>query len=246
LIVRKSPILEVKNIHKWFGKIHAVNGANLIINPSEIVGLVGDNGAGKSTLIKVISGYYFPDEGEIFLEGRKVKIKSPSEARYLKIVTVYQDQALVDQMSIVRNIFMGEELVRCVGFLDKRKMVKESMRVLKEMGLTSIKAPNMPVGVLSGGEREGVAISRAMYFKAKLVILDEPTIGLSLKEAERVLEFVRGLREKGVACIFITHNLYYVYPIANRFVIMKRGKTVKDVQKKNVTIDELSGITIDD
>jgi len=244
--MKKPPVIEMRNVHKWFGKVHAVNGANLKVEHSEIVGLVGDNGAGKSTLIKILSGYYSQDKGEIFLEGRKVEIKSPNEARDLKIITVYQDQALVNQMDISRNIFMGRELTGRAGFLDKKKMNKESMKILAELGLASIKNPDMLVGTLSGGEREGVAISRAVYFKAKLVILDEPTIALSLKEANRVLEFVKQLKKQGTSCIFITHNLYHVYPVADKFVIMRKGKTIKAVQKKNTTIDEVGEIIIGD
>lgn len=238
-VMREPPLAEMKGIHKWFGKIHAVDDASFTVRKGEVVGLVGDNGAGKSTLIRILAGYHRPDNGEIFVEGRKVKIGSPSNARALKIETVYQDQALVDLMSVARNIFMGREPVKRAGFLDKEKMNNESMKILRDMGL-SIKSPNDEVKFLSGGEKQGTAIARAMYFEAKLVILDEPTAALSVKEAQKVLEFVKRLKKENITVIFITHNLYHVYPVADRFLVMRRGKIVKDVMKTNTSIKKLT------
>ena len=236
--MEKQPLVEMKNIHKYFGKIRAVNGVNFKIGQAEIVGLIGDNGAGKSTLIKILSGYHRADEGEIFVEGEKVEINSPKDARKLRIETVYQDRALVDQMSVTRNIFMGREIAKKWGFLERNKMNEESSAILDDMGL-SIKSTDADVKFLSGGEKQGVAIARIMYFKAKLVILDEPTMALSIKEVQRVLEFVRALKKEGISVVFITHNLYHVYPIADRFCVMTRGKVVKDVKKENTSLDEL-------
>lgn len=237
--MRNTPLVEMRDIYKWFGEVHAVDGIDLKVEHGEIVGLVGDNGAGKSTLIKCLSGYYRPDKGKIFWKGQKVEIKNPTMARKRGIMTVYQDQALVASMDISRNIFMGRELVGHLGFLDIKKMNEESMKVLEKVGLTSIKSPNMLVQILSGGERGGVAISRAIYFKAELVILDEPTMGLSVKEVKRVLELVKKLKEEGISIIFITHNLYHAYPVSDRFVVLRRGKVMQTVQKKDTTVDKL-------
>lgn len=237
--MRKPSLAEMRGIHKWFGKNHAVNDVNLTLKRGEIVGIVGDNGAGKSTLIKILAGSHRADEGEIFIGGQKVKINSPSDARALKIETVYQEQALVDLMNVRKNIFMGREPVKRAGFLDKKKMDEESTRILKDMGL-SIKSSDTAIMSLSGGEKQGVVIARAMYFDAKLVILDEPTIALSIKEVQKVLNFVRRLKKRGISVIFITHNLYHVYPVADRFCVMRRGKLVVDVRKKNISIGKLA------
>ncbi|MHA1582487.1 MAG: ATP-binding cassette domain-containing protein [Candidatus Baldrarchaeia archaeon] len=236
---RGTPLVEMRNIHKWFGKVHAVNGVNFKIWPGEVVGLVGDNGAGKSTLIKILTGYHRADEGEIFFEGKKVRINSPRDARKLKIETVYQERALVDLIDIMRNVFLGREPTNRLGFLNKKLMKEKSLSILKDMGL-SIKDPDVEVRFLSGGEKQGVAIARAIHFKAKLVILDEPTIALSVKEVKKVLDFVRKIKKQGVAVIFITHNLYHVYPIADRFYVMARGKIVKEFKKGETTIEELA------
>ncbi len=236
-------LVKMVNIHKWFGKVHAVRGVDFEVKSAEIVGLVGDNGAGKSTLIKVLSGFHQPDEGEIYFEGKKVKINSPRDARRLGIETVYQEQALAPHMSISRNIFMGREPVRSLGFLDRDIMNKESMKALRSIGL-ELRSPDDLIGMLSGGERQGVAIARAVHFKAKLVILDEPTVALSIKEAQQVLEFIKQLKKEGIAAIFITHNLYHVFPVAERFVVLNQGKKVGDVRKEETSIEELSELII--
>ena len=220
-----------------------MRGVDFEVKSAEIVGLVGDNGAGKSTLIKVLSGFHQPDEGEIYFEGKKVKINSPRDARRLGIETVYQEQALAPHMSISRNIFMGREPVRSLGFLDRDIMNKESMKALRSIGL-ELRSPDDLIGMLSGGERQGVAIARAVHFKAKLVILDEPTVALSIKEAQQVLEFIKQLKKEGIAAIFITHNLYHVFPVAERFVVLNQGKKVGDVRKEETSIEELSELII--
>jgi len=218
----EKSLVKMAGVHKWFGKVHALKGVDFEIRHSEIVGLVGDNGAGKSTLIKVLSGYHLADKGEISFEGKRVNITSSLDARKLGIETVYQEQALAPNMSISRNIFMGRELVRSLGFMDKKAMDGGSMEALKSIGL-HLRSPDALIAMLSGGERQGVAIARVLHFKAKLVILDEPTIALSVKEAQQVLEFIKQLRREGVSVIFITHNLYHVFPSADRFVVLTRG-----------------------
>jgi simple sugar transport system ATP-binding protein len=231
------------NTQKWFGKVHALKGVDFEVGPAEVVGLLGDNGAGKSTLIKILSGFYSGDEGQIYFEGRKVRIASPREARRLGIETVYQEQALVPFMSIARNIFMGREPVRALGFLNKKGMNSESMAALARIEL-HLRSPDALIEMLSGGERQGVAIARALHFKAKLVILDEPTIALSIKESREVLEFIQQLKRQGVAAIFITHNLYHAHPVAERFVVLNRGRKVADVRREDVSIERLSELIV--
>jgi len=236
--MKKLPLMDVRNIHKWYGKVHAVNGVSFIVNRGEIIGLIGDNGAGKTTLIKVLSGYLRPNEGEIFIEGEKVKINSSSDARALGIETVYQEQALVDSMSVARNFYMGREPVNRAGFLNKQKM-NECIKILHRIGL-SIKSPELLVRSLSGGEKQGLAIGRAMYFKANLVLLDEPTRALSVKEVQTVLDFVKELKETNISVIFITHTLHHVYAVADRFLILEKGKVVEDIKKDAISVEKLT------
>uniref|UniRef100_A0A7V3YLG8 Sugar ABC transporter ATP-binding protein n=1 Tax=Candidatus Caldatribacterium californiense TaxID=1454726 RepID=A0A7V3YLG8_9BACT len=236
-------LVRMVNIHKWFGRVYALRGVDFEVYRGETVGLIGDNGAGKSTLIKILSGYHQADQGEIYFEGQRVRISSPRDARKLGIETVYQEQALAPNLSIARNIFMGREPVRRWGIIDRKVMNEESMKALANLGLR-LRSPDLPVVTLSGGERQGVAIARALHFKAKLVILDEPTVALSVKEVEEVLEFVRQLQREGISVIFITHNLYHAYDIAERFVVMARGKKMADVKKKDTSPEELSQLVI--
>jgi len=239
----EETLVKMMGIHKWFGKVHALKGVDFEVKRSEVVGLVGDNGAGKSTLIKILSGVHLADKGEIYFEGEKVNITSPAYARRLGIETVYQEQALAPNMSISRNIFMGRELTTSLGFMDKKRMNEESMNSLESMGL-SLRSPEIPIVVLSGGQRQGVAIARALHFKAKLVVLDEPTIALSVKEAQEVLAFIKRLREEGISVIFITHNLYHVFPVADRFVVLTRGEKTADVKKGDMSVDELTELIV--
>ncbi len=241
-----SALVEMKNIHKSFGKVHALMGVDFSVKPSEIVGLVGDNGAGKSTLIKILTGVLSLDKGEIYFNGKKIKFSSPRDARKNGIETIYQEQALADDLSVVRNLFMGKELQKSIGIiklLDHKKMKKESENILNGLGL-SISSMDQETRFCSGGERQGIAIARAMYFKAKLVILDEPTRALGVAGVRRVLELVKELKSRGIASIFITHNLHHVYPIADRFVILVRGKKVGDCLKKDTSIDKLTELMI--
>ncbi|GAB4545894.1 MAG: ATP-binding cassette domain-containing protein [Anaerolineae bacterium] len=236
-------LLQMVGIHKWFGRVHALRGVDFAVKKGEVVGLVGDNGAGKSTLIKVASGYHRADAGQIFFEGKEVSIHSTKDARALGVETVYQEQALAPHLSIARNIFMGREPTTFLGFMDKKTMNAQSMEALANIGL-KLRSPDTPVSTLSGGQRQGVAIARVINFKAKLVILDEPTIALSVKEVHEVLEFVRGLREKGISVIFITHNLHHVYSAADRIVVLAQGETLVDVPTKDTTVDHLSDIIV--
>jgi simple sugar transport system ATP-binding protein len=236
-------LVKMIGIEKWFGRVQALMGIDLNIKKSEIVGLVGDNGAGKSTLIKVLSGYHVADKGEIFIKGDKVNIKSPRVSRNLGIETVYQDQALAPDMDISRNIFMGRELTYPLGILKKRQMDNESMKTLENLGL-KLNSASRNISTLSGGQRQGVTISRAIYFKAELVILDEPTAALSVKEVGEVLQFIKDIRNQGISVIFITHNLYHVFSIADRIVVISHGYKIADVEKGNTTIEKLSELIV--
>lgn len=238
-----QPLVRMVDIHKWFGRVYALRGIDFEVGQGETVGLIGDNGAGKSTLIKILSGYHRADRGEVYFEGRKLHIASPRDSRRLGIETVYQEQALAGDLSIARNIFMGREPVKSLGILDKKTMEEKSMKALEGLGL-HLRSPHLPVKSLSGGERQGVAIARAIHFEAKLVIMDEPTIALSVKEVREVLEFIRQLQKGGIAVIFITHNLYHVFDVAHRFVVIARGKKMADVKKEEISLDELSELVV--
>jgi len=232
----------MKGIVKRFGHVEALKGVDFHVNRAEIVGLVGDNGAGKSTLVKIIVGVYQPDEGEIYFEGRRIQFKSPREAREAGIEIVYQHLALIDLLSISRNIFLGREPIKSIGpikILDKKKMTEESWRVLKDIGVRRIRTPEERVAKLSGGERQSVAIGRAMHFKAKLLILDEPTAALSVRETRRVLDHILDVKKQGVSVIFITHNIYHVYEVADRIVVLDHGRKIADLIKAKVTPEDV-------
>ena len=233
-----TPLVKMVNIHKSFGKVNALRDINFHVDKAEIVGLVGDNGAGKSTLIKVLSGFHRADKGEIFYEGEKVNINTPKDAKRLGIETVYQEQALAPHVSIARNVFMGREPTKGLGFMDRKKMDKESMGAITKLGLR-IKDPEAVVEALSGGQRQGVAIARVLYFEAKLVVLDEPTIALSVKESQQVLDFTQQLKAQGISVIFITHNIFHVFQVAERFFILSHGEALTDVKKEDTNIDHL-------
>ena len=218
-------IIELKNITKSFGTVYALGGVSLYVDPGEVVGLLGDNGAGKSTLIKILAGVIKPTSGEIIINGERVTNWSPARSRAAGIETVFQDRALAVQQSIVRNIFMGRELAGPFGWLNLRKQVSEAERLMREIGFTSkVFSPNSIVGQLSGGERQGVAIARAILKQASLIVLDEPTTALSLTETAKVFHFVRQVREAGRSIVFIGHNIHHVFDIADRFVVLDRGK----------------------
>ena len=235
------PLLELRGVVKRFGGVTALRGVDFHVDHGEVVGLVGDNGAGKSTLAKIMVGYHQPDEGEIYYEGRRVVIESPLHARRLGIEIVYQDMALVPYMSVWRNLFLSRERYRRLGplkLLDKRGMRELARKLMAEIGVAR-RDPDAPVGVLSGGERQSIAIARAVFFNARMVILDEPTSALSVKETERVLELIRDLSRRGIAAVLISHNIYHVYSVAHRIVVLDRGVKVLDVPKDHVTPEDI-------
>ena len=232
-------IIELKNVTKKFGGITALKKASLYVEQGEVVGLIGDNGAGKSTLIKTLVGVYGPDEGEIIIRGKKVINWTALKARESGIETVFQDRALCPQQSIVWNIFMGKELTYPFGFVKEKEQINEANRLIREIGFTSklIDAESR-VGKLSGGERQGVAIARAIYNNAELIILDEPTNALSLNETQKVFEFVNNVKKSNRSVLFIGHNIYHVYDISDRFVILDRGEVVHQLDKNDISTPE--------
>ena len=234
-----QPIIELEKVSKYFGGITALNSASLKVNKGEVVGLIGDNGAGKSTLIKTLVGVHSPDNGNIKIRGEIVNNWNALKAREAGIETVFQDWALCPQQSIVWNIFMGKELKYPFGFIREKEQINEANRLIREIGLTSklINAQS-PVGNLSGGERQGVAIARAIYNNAELIILDEPTNNLSLNETQKVFDFVINVKKSNRSVLFIGHNIYHVYDISDRFVILDRGEVVHHLNKEDVQSPE--------
>jgi simple sugar transport system ATP-binding protein len=242
----KTPLLKLDGIEKYYGTVHALKNVTLEIYPREIVGLIGDNGAGKSTLIKIISGVIPMNRGHIYWKGQEVDLSSVKHARQLGIEAVHQDRAVVGVMSVARNVFLGREPVRRFGFfrvLDEAKMRREAAELASELKL-NIPSPDQEVRFCSGGEMQGVAISRAMHFKASLVILDEPTTALAVSGVQRVLHFIERLKEQNISCIFVTHNLHDVYSVADRFVVMLRGAVAANLRKQEVTVDDLVNLQI--
>jgi len=241
-----TPLVEMRDIHKFFGTIHVLRGIDFQVDRHEIVGLLGDNGAGKSTLIKILTGVHTPSGGQILFEGNPVQINSPHDARSIGIETVYQDLALVPLMSITRNFWLGQEITRRVGpvqVLDKVEMAIRTRAALRDIGI-HIRNADEPVGSLSGGERQSIAIGRAVYFGKKLLILDEPTSALSVGETAKVLEYTRAAKERGLSVIFITHNIGHVHKVADRFTIISHGQKVGDFTKDEVTELEVANMVM--
>lgn len=233
--------LELRNVSKSFGEVRALEDINFQLGRNEVVGLLGDNGAGKSTLIKIITGYYQPTSGEIFFNGQKVDHLTIPKARMLGVETVYQERALAELQTLWRNIFLGRELKNKWGLLDVNRMKQETYQLMNQsMGFTSSAVnPNSRVGTFSGGEKQGVAIVRALYFDAEIIILDEPTMGLSLKETAKLTKFVNDIKKAGKSAIFIDHNILHVYNVADRVVVIDRGRVAGQFMTKDISLDRL-------
>jgi simple sugar transport system ATP-binding protein len=226
--------------------VQALNDVTFTVRKNEVVGLLGDNGAGKSTLIKILSGALTADSGEIYIHGKKADIRNTTDAISHGIETIYQDSALVTQLSIARNLFLGREPVKGPRFfnrMDQDAMNNVAKTLLKQVGITKDIPPTTPVSSLSGGERQAVAIARALYFESDLIILDEPTNNLGVEETQGVLRFVRSARDSGHSCIFIAHNIHHVFRVVDRIVVMRRGKKVADdIDPKETTIEAVENI----
>lgn len=245
----KRYALQMVNIEKYFGHVCALKNINLEVKRNEIIGLIGDNGAGKSTMVKILTGVFPPSSGELYIAGNKVNLQSYNVKRAHEhgIETVYQDKSLGEKQTLWRNFFIGREITLPLGFID----VKKEKEIANDIVVNTIGFRGKGISVdskvnkLSGGERQGVAIGRAMFFEAELIILDEPTVALSLKEVSKVLNFVHKIKEAGKACIYISHTMTDVYEISDRFVIMDRGEIVASFEKKDITLKQIDEFLLD-
>jgi len=239
-----APMLEIRNMTKTFGSVISLSDISTTVRAGKVTCVLGDNGAGKSTFIKILAGVHQPTKGELFMDGKPVLFHEPRDALDVGIATVYQDLAMVPLMAIWRNFFLGSEPRK--GFwplkrFDKEKAKKITREEMRDMGI-DIRDPDQPVGTLSGGERQCVAIARAVHFGARLLILDEPTSALGVKQSGVVLKYILQARDKGLGVIFITHNPHHAYPVGDRFLLLKRGKSLGDFDKSDISLTELTGM----
>ncbi|MEV6443509.1 ATP-binding cassette domain-containing protein [Amycolatopsis sp. NPDC051716] len=239
---QSEELLSVRSIGKTYGSVIALRDVSTVVNAGEVTCVLGDNGAGKSTLIKILAGVHQHDRGEFLVEGEPVRFSSPREALDRGIATVYQDLAVVPLMSVWRNFFLGSEPTTGFGpfkMLDRKKGRETTKKALSDMGI-DLRDVEQPVGTLSGGERQCVAIARAVYFGAKVLILDEPTAALGVKQAGVVLKYVAQARDRGLGVVLITHNPHHAYPVADRFLLLKRGAALGHYEKSEIDIGELT------
>lgn len=236
-----TPIYEARDIVKTYGTFTALNGVNFKIFAGEVVGLLGDNGAGKTTLIKMMSGVLDPTSGDTFVDGVQTDIRSREDSQNAGIETIYQDTALVDSMSIVRNVFLGRELTNRFGFMRHKEMRRIAHDVVSgAVHISGVDDPDKHVGLLSGGQKQAVAIARAMYFRRKILLLDEPTSALSVRETERLLDYIVEQKQEGISSVIVTHNIYHAFQICDRFVVMSHGQVRFEVAKQDTTVEELT------
>jgi len=240
---KATPLVEMKNISISFGGIHAVDNASVDLFPGEVVGLLGHNGAGKSTLIKILSGAYRRDAGQIFVDGKEASISSPREAKDYGIETIYQTLALADNVDAAANLFLGRELRTRWGTLDDVAMESETRKVMGRLN-PRFQRFKEPVMKLSGGQRQSVAIARALHFNARILIMDEPTAALGPQETAQVTELVKSLKQEGIGIFLISHDIHDIMHLADRFVVMKNGQIVGTASVKDVTEDEILGMII--
>lgn len=236
-----APLLEIKNISKFYGNINALENITTYVNAGEVTCILGDNGAGKSTLIKILAGAHQQSEGRLFVEGEEVLFDSPRDALERGIATVYQDLAVAPLMSVWRNFFLGAEPTKGFGpikWIDKERASLIAKEEMGKMGI-DIRDTEQPVGTLSGGERQSVAIARAAYFGAKVLILDEPTSALGVRQSGIVLKYIIEAKNRGLGVIFITHNPNHAFPVGDRFLILNRGRSMGDFRKQDISRDEL-------
>ncbi|MFL5859413.1 MAG: ATP-binding cassette domain-containing protein [Solirubrobacteraceae bacterium] len=239
-----SSLLEARSVSKYFGSVNALQDISLKVNAGEVTCVLGDNGAGKSTLIKILSGVHSPDQGELLMNGEPVTFAGPRDARAHGIATVFQDLATVPLMSVWRNFFLGNEPTKGRGPLQRIdvKMAETVMRdEMAKMGI-DVRDPSQAVGTLSGGERQAVSIARAVYFGAKVLILDEPTSALGVKQSGIVLKYIVQARARGRGVIFITHNPHHAFPVGDRFVLLKRGQMMGSYQKSETSLEQLTAL----
>ena len=236
-----TPLIELRGVGKSYGAMRALLDLDLRINPREVVALLGDNGAGKSTLIKIMSGIVQADGGTILADGKPVRLRSRRDSEQLGIETIYQDSALVDTMSVARNIFMGRELTNRLGFMRHGAMRRTASEILQGVvQIGGIGSPDVLVGELSGGQKQAVAIARAVHFKRRILLLDEPTSALAVRATEALFAYIKALREEGVSSVLVTHNIYHAYQLCDRFVVMSHGRKIYDGPKHETGIEELT------
>ena len=239
--VNDAPLLEVRHVSKYFGNVVALKDVSVGVGAGEVTCVLGDNGAGKSTFIKILSGVHRHSEGQLLVEGEETTFGSPREAKERGIATVFQDLATVPLMSIWRNFFLGSEPTKSLGpirYVDVKFAQRTMHEELRKMGI-DVRDPDQPVGTLSGGERQAVAIARAVYFGAKVLILDEPTSALGVKQSGVVLRYVAQARDRGLGVIFITHNIHHAYPIGDVFTMLNRGRSLGTFRKGDITEKEV-------
>ncbi len=243
-----APFIEVHDIVKHFGAVVALNGISLSVHPGEVMCLLGDNGAGKSTLIKMLAGVHRPTSGQYLVEGKPVAFDNPREALDAGIATVYQDLAMIPLLSVTRNFFLGREPTYKFGpfrFLDMQSADRMARDEMRRIGI-DVRDPQQAVGTLSGGERQCVAIARAVHFGAKVLILDEPTSALGVAQTSMVLKYILQVRRKGLGVIFITHNVRHAYAVGNRFTVLNRGRTLGTFPRSEITMDALQALMAGD
>lgn len=236
-----DPLLRVENVSKRFGGVHALKEVSLTLYPGEVLALAGDNGAGKSTLIKIISGVHHADGGSLWYEGKEIKLENPHQARAYGIETIYQDLALADNLDVGANVFLGREPVRRIfglPFVDRRRMRVEAETTLRGLEI-QINRLDVPIRSLSGGQRQSVAIGRAIHWKARVLIMDEPTAALGVPEQRKVMELIANLKESGVGIIFISHNLIDIFQASDRIMVLRRGSKVGERRTSETNSDEV-------
>lgn len=235
----EKPLLELKGVSKSFGAVQALSKVDFRAIPGEVMALVGDNGAGKSTMIKGIAGIYPFDEGEIYFEGKRVNIHSPRDIAAMGIEVVYQDLALADNLDVVANMFLGRERIRAPWRLDETSMEQSCIETLASLSVTTIRSVRQAVAGLSGGQRQSIAVAKAVMWNSRVVILDEPTAALGVAQTRQVLELVKTLAKKGLAVVLISHNLYDIFEVADRITVLRLGKKVEELIAANTTQQEV-------
>lgn len=241
----EANILRVEHIEKWYERVHALKGVDFAVDRGEVVALVGENGAGKSTLIKIVSGLFPADAGKVFWKGKEVKIESVKKAREFGIETVHQTRLTIDTLDVSENVFLARELKKRLGpirYIDKTKQDDRVTRLISELGLGI--SPEKAVQLCSGAEKQGIEVARALEFRAELLILDEPTVGLNLAGIDQLKKFVRRMTERNMGCIFITHNFRDVLDLADRFVVMVRGAIVANLPNQNLSVEGIESLLL--
>jgi D-xylose transport system ATP-binding protein len=236
----RKPLVEMKGISKAFDHVQALDNVNFTLYPSEVVGLVGDNGAGKSTLVKILSGVYKADAGEIYVNGQRVDIQGPLDAQRFAIATVYQDLQLVDSLDLASNIYLGREPTRGGIIIDRRTMWRDAEVILETLRM-SIPSVKVMVRSLSGGQKQAAAVSRALSRDSRIFLMDEPTAALGVAESEKVLSLIKDLKQRGSGIVVIAHNLVHVFGVADRICVLRHGRVVRDCCKEDVTPEQVVG-----